>query len=72
MKTRLNLTSNLLDQNNPKSNYQCEKELLYIRDFEATQKTRSRVLPGSKTLSDKLLLTSSTVLIIYQLHLPGK
>ena len=47
----LNLTSNFLDQNNPKSKYQSKNELIYIRDFEAVQKTRSRVLSGLKTLS---------------------
>ena len=35
--------------NNPKSKYQCKNELIYIRDFEAVQKTRSRVLSGVKT-----------------------
>ena len=49
MKTPLNLTSKFLDQNNPKSKYQCKNELIYIRDFEAVQKTRSRVLSGVKT-----------------------
>ena len=47
--TRLNFTSNFSDQNNPKSKYQCKNELIYIRDFEAVQKTRSRVLSGVKT-----------------------
>ena len=49
MKTRLNLTSKFLDKNNPKSKYQCKNELIYIRDFEAVQKTRSLVLSGVKT-----------------------
>ena len=35
--------SNFLDQNNPESKYKCKNELIYIRDFEAVQKTRSRV-----------------------------
>ena len=39
-----------LDQNNPKSKYQCKNKLIYIRDFEAIQKTRSHVLSGLKTL----------------------
>ena len=47
----LNFTSNFLDQNNPNSQYQCKNELICIRDFEAVQKTRSRVLSGLKTLS---------------------
>ena len=38
-----------LDQNNSKSKYLCENELIYIKDFEAVQKTRSRVLSGLKT-----------------------
>ena len=38
IKTRLNFTSNFLDQNNPKSKYQCKSELIYIRDFEVVQK----------------------------------
>ena len=38
--------SNFLDQNNPKYKYQCKNDLIYIRDFEAVQKTCSRVLPG--------------------------
>ena len=35
---------NFLDQNNPKSKYKCKNELIYVRDFVAVQKTRSRVL----------------------------
>ena len=51
IKTRLNCTSNFLqDQNNPKSKYYCKNELIYIRDFEAVQNTRGSVLPGVKTL----------------------
>ena len=38
IKTQLNFTSNGLDQNNPKSRYQCKNELIYIRDFEAVRK----------------------------------
>ena len=38
IKTRLNFTSNFLDQNDPKSKYQCKSELIYIRDFEVVQK----------------------------------
>ena len=49
MRTRLILTSKFLDQNSPKSKYQCKNELIYIRDFEAVQKTRSGVLSGVKT-----------------------
>ena len=49
MKTRLNLTSKFLDQNNPKSKYQCKNELIYIRDFEAVQKTRSRFASSFQT-----------------------
>ena len=49
-KTRLNFTSNFLHQNNPKSKYLCKKELIYIRDFEAVEKTRSLVLSSLKTL----------------------
>ena len=48
-KTRLNFTPNFLDQNNPKSKYWCKNELTNIRDFEAAQKTRSRLLSGVKT-----------------------
>ena len=50
MKTRLNSTSNFLDQNNAKSKYKRKNELIYIRDFEAVQKTCSRTLTGLKTL----------------------
>ena len=50
MKTRLNLTSVLLDQNNPKSKYYSKNDLIYIRDFEAVQETRSHVLSVVKTL----------------------
>ena len=39
IKTWLNFTSNFLDQNNLKSKFQCRNELVYIRDFEAVQKT---------------------------------
>ena len=38
-----------LDQNNPKSKYQCKNEMIYMRDFEAVQKTRISVLSGMKT-----------------------
>ena len=45
IKTRLNLTSNFLDQNNPKSEYLCKNELIYIKDFEAVQKnSQSRII----------------------------
>ena len=47
----LNFTSKFLDRKNPSSQYQCKNELIYISDFEAVQKTRSRVLSGLKTLS---------------------
>ena len=30
IKTRLNFTSNFLDQNNPISKYQCKNKLIYI------------------------------------------
>ena len=50
MKTRLNLTSVLLDQNNPKSKYYSKNDLIYIRDFEAVQETRSHALSVVKTL----------------------
>ena len=48
--TRLNFTSNILDQNNPKSKYQCKNELIFIRDFDDVRKNRSRVSSGLKTL----------------------
>ena len=48
--TGLNITSNFLEQNNPKSKYQCKNELIYIRRFEAVQKTCSHVLSGLETL----------------------
>ena len=35
LKTRLSFMSSFLDQNNPKSKYQCKKELIDIRDFES-------------------------------------
>ena len=50
MKTRLNFTSNFLDQNNPKSKEYGKNELIYIIDFEAVQKTRGHVLQGLKTI----------------------
>ena len=46
----LNFTSNVLDQINPKSKYECKNELIYIRDFEAVQKTRSHLLSGNFTI----------------------
>ena len=48
-KTRLNFTSNFLHQNNHKSKHLCKNELIYIKDFEAVEKTRSLVLSGLKT-----------------------
>ena len=50
-KTWLNFTSNFLEQNNPQSKYYYKNELIYIRDFEAVQKTRSCVSSVVKTLS---------------------
>ena len=44
IKTRLDFTSSFVDQNNPRSKYWCKNELIYIRDFEAVQKTHSRML----------------------------
>ena len=38
-----------LDQNNPKSKYQCKSELIYISDFQVVQKTRSSIFSGLKT-----------------------
>ena len=50
IKTQFNFRSNILDQeNNPKFKYKCKNELIYIRDVEAVQKTRSRVLARLKT-----------------------
>ena len=49
--TWLNFTSKFLDRKNLNSQYQCKNELICIRDFEAVQKTRSRVLSGLKTVS---------------------
>ena len=49
IKTRVSFTSNFLDQNNPKFKFLCKNELIYIKDFEAVQKTRSRVSSGVKT-----------------------
>ena len=37
-KTRLNFTSNFLDQNSLKSKYYCKNEFIYIRDFETVKK----------------------------------
>ena len=50
IKTRLNLTSNLLHHNNPKTKCYFKNDLIYIRDFDVVQKTRIRVLSGLKTL----------------------
>ena len=38
IKTRLNFTSNFLDQNSFKSKYYCKNEFIYIRDFETVKK----------------------------------
>ena len=59
LSARLNVTSNFLDQYNPKSKYYCKNELVHIRDFEAVQKTRNRVF-GLKTRGEDntLLLVS--------------
>ena len=43
-KTRLNFTSNFLDQNSLKSKYYCKNEFIYIRDFETVKKNCSRVV----------------------------
>ena len=50
IKKRLNITSNFLDHNNPRSKYSCKNELIYIRNFEAVQQTGRSVLSGLKTL----------------------
>ena len=34
----MNFTSRFLDQNDPKSKYQCKNELIFIRDFEVVKK----------------------------------
>ena len=34
----VNFTSRFLDQNDPKSKYQCKNELIFIRDFEVVKK----------------------------------
>ena len=47
-KTQSNFTSNFFRY--PQYRYWCENELIYIRDFDVVQKTRSRVLSGVKTL----------------------
>ena len=52
MKTRLNFTSNYLDQNNPKSEYQCRNQLIYIRDFEALKKNTQSCMMRLKTTLD--------------------
>ena len=51
IKTWLNLKSNFLDQNNPKSKYYCKNELIYIRDFEAVKKPTIILLSGVKILA---------------------
>ena len=48
--------SNFLHQNNPKSQYQSQNELIYIRDFEAVKKTRSCALSGFKTQAENTFL----------------
>ena len=48
-----------LDQNNPKSKYKCKNELIYIRDFEAVQKTRSRLLSGLKPRGEPARFSNS-------------
>ena len=75
IKTQLNLTSNILEQNNPKSKYLCKNELIYIRDFEVVQKTRSRVLSRFKTRgkpSSFFNSTTQTLLILIADGAPGK
>ena len=58
IRVRLNFTSNFLDHDNLKSKYLSKNEVIYIWDFEAVQKTRSRVLSGVKTLGFVLSFTS--------------
>ena len=73
IKTQLNFTSNILEQNNPKSKYLCKNELIYIRDFEAVQKTRSRVLSRFKTRGKPSFnSTTQTLLILIADGAPGK
>ena len=56
-KTRLNFTSNFLDQNSLKSKYYCKNEFIYIRDFETVKKkTRSRVVLDVKALGFALII----------------
>ena len=47
----LTLPQIFLHQNDPESKYQCKNELIYIRDFEAIQKTHSCILSGVNNLS---------------------
>ena len=42
------------DQNNAKSKYKSKNELIYIRDFEAVQKTSRSLLSGLKKTQAKI------------------
>ena len=55
-----------LDQNNPKSKYQCRKELIYVRGFEVINKTRSCVL---SLIKHSFSFFNSTRVIILGLRL---
>ena len=70
IKVRLNFSSNFLDQNNLKSKYKWKNELIYIRDFEAIQKTRSLVSSGLKTrgnlsASPRVFKPDNTLLLVF-------
>ena len=64
----LTLPQNFLDQNDPESKYQCKNELIYIRDFEAIQKTHSCVLSGLNNLSFNLKFLNQYLLQTTQAH----
>ena len=51
LKSDKNMAKLYVQSFRPKSEYQCKNELIFIRDFEAVQKTRSRVFSRVRTLS---------------------
>ena len=71
IKTRLKFTSNFVDQNNPKSKYDCKNELACVRDFEAVQKNSQSCIirfKNSRRCREFFYLIN-TLLLAFKLYL---
>ena len=63
IKTRLNFTSNFLDQISLKSKYYWKNEFIYIRDFETVKKKNSQSC--SFTCKSSRFRPNNTLLLVF-------